>query len=662
MVDRGMGQGRPAANPRGASFWPKAIEKLGIITFARLRRSSGGRVQDGTRLATGDLGPGVGLRMLVRPIGTAFEALRLKAFFRGRASSDYDDARSDLAIVLVSCRRILWALAAFSGLSNLLMLNGSFFMLQVYDRVLPGRSIPTLVALLMLVSLLYALQGGLDFVRNRVSVRVGRYLDERLGLRVYDALVRLPLKTRGDGDGLQPLRDLDQIRSFLSSGGPTALLDMPWMPLYLGVCFLFHFWIGMTALIGGVVLVGLTALTEARTRAPARASSKHAVRRNALAGEGRRNAEVLQAMGMRRQAGMRWQEANRRYLAAQESASDIASALGGISKVFRSLLQSLVLAVGAWLVIHQQSTAGIIIAGSILTARALAPIEIAIANWKGFVAARQAGTRLDRLLQLLPIEEEPLELPPPRRALTVEQVYVAAPATDKPLLSDVSFSLESGHALGIIGPSGAGKSTLARALVGVWPHCRGKIKLDNAALEHWSSDALGRHIGYLPQDVELFEGSIAANIARFDTSATAVAVLEASKAAGAHDLVLSLPDAYSTRVGEGGMALSAGQRQRIGLARAFYGNPFLVVLDEPTSSLDGEGEDALTKAILNVRARGGVVIIVAHRPKALEGVDHVLVIADGKMQSFGAKEAVLRKVLRSPVPLRVVADEQRVPQ
>jgi ATP-binding cassette subfamily C protein len=230
------------------------------------------------------------------------------------------------------------------------------------------------------------------------------------------------------------------------------------------------------------------------------------------------------------------------------------------------------------------------------------------------------------------------------------------------LLSDVSFSLESGHALGIIGPSGAGKSTLARALVGVWPHCRGKIKLDNAALEHWSSDALGRHIGYLPQDVELFEGSIAANIARFDTNATAVAVLEASKAAGAHDLVLSLPDAYSTRVGEGGMALSAGQRQRIGLARAFYGNPFLVVLDEPTSSLDGEGEDALTKAILNVRARGGVVVIVAHRPKALEGVDHVLVIADGKMQSFGAKDAVLRKVLRAPVPLRVVADEQRVPQ
>jgi ATP-binding cassette subfamily C protein len=326
--------------------------------------------------------------------------------------------------------------------------------------------------------------------------------------------------------------------------------------------------------------------------------------------------------------------------------------------VFRSFLQSLILAVGAWLVINQESTAGIIIAGSILTSRALAPVEIAIANWKGFIAARQSGERLNKLLQLLPREEEPLALPAPTSTLVVEQLCVAAPGSEKHLLSDVSFTLRSGEAVGVIGPSGAGKSTLARALVGVWPYLRGKVKLDNALLSHWSSEALGKHIGYLPQDVELFEGSIAANIARFDVKATAASVLEAAKAAGAHDLILSLPDAYSTRVGEGGTALSVGQRQRIGLARAFYGNPFFVVLDEPTSNLDFEGEEALTEAIQSVRRRGGIVIVIAHRPKAIEGVDHVLVIGEGRLQSFGPKEEVLKRVLRAP--LRVVGESEGV--
>ena len=592
----------------------------------------------------------------------ALEALRRRVFSGdGWSNAKFEEPRSEISTFLVSCRRIFWALALFSGLSNLLMLNGSFFMLQVYDRVLPGHSVPTLVALLVLATMLYLLQGGLDLVRSRISVRIGRYLDERLGLRVYDALVRLPLKTRGDGDGLQPLRDLDQVRSFLSSGGPTALFDLPWMPIYLAICFLFHFWIGVTALAGGVVLVGLTVLTDARTRGPAKASSRHAVLRNALAAEGRRNAEVLQAMGMRRQAALRWQDVNQKYLAAHETSSDIASGLGSVSKTFRSLLQSLVLSVGAYLVINQEATAGIIIASSILTARALAPVEIAIANWKGFIAARQSSERLDHLLKLLPRQEEPLALPQPTGALAVENLYVAAPGSEKPLLSNVSFSMQSGEAVGVIGPSGAGKSTLARALVGVWPHVRGKIKLDNAVLEHWSSESLGRHIGYLPQDIELFDGSIALNIARldlarFDANATAAAILDAAKAAGVHDLILSLPDGYHTRVGEGGMALSSGQRQRIGLARAFYGNPFLVVLDEPTSNLDSEGEEALTEAILSVRRRGGIAVVVAHRPKALEGVSHVLVVSDGNVQSFGPREEVLRRVLHPAVPLRVVAE------
>ena len=623
------------------------IEVSNWAVFVAALRILAERVRSGLRISE-----------LIRSAERLVEAIRQRLFSRSRSTRDYDEPRSEMKAFLGSCRRIFWGLAVFSGLSNLLMLTGSFFMLQVYDRVLPGRSIPTLVALLLLATVLYVFQGGLDLVRNRISARIGRFFDETLGGRVFDSMVRLPLKTRGDGDGMQPLRDLDQVRSFLSGGGPTALFDLPWMPVYLGICFLFHFWIGVTALVGGLLLVFITVLTETRTRGPAKASAKLAVSRSALAAEGRRNAEVLQAMGMRRQAAQRWQAANAKYLAAHERTSDVASGLGGLSKVFRSFLQSLVLAVGAVLVINQESTAGIIIAGSILTARALAPVETAIANWKGFVAARQSGQRLDQLLELLPKEKEPLALPPPTEAFVVEQLYVAAPDSDKLVLSDVSFQLRKGEAVGIIGPSGAGKSTLARALVGVWPRLRGKIKLDNAALDQWSSEALGKHIGYLPQDIELFEGSIAVNIARFDLKATPDAVLEAARIAGVHDLILSFPDGYSTQVGEGGVALSAGQRQRIGLARAFYGNPFLVVLDEPTSNLDAEGEAALTEAIVNVRSRGGIVVVVAHRPKALEGVDHVLVVGDGRVQSFGPKEEVLRTVLRTPVPLKVVADSQ----
>jgi ATP-binding cassette subfamily C protein len=635
---------------RGEILPPQKLDEIEVSNWAVFVAALGilaERVRSGLRISD-----------LIRSAERLVEAIRQRLFSRWRSTRDYDEPRSEMKAFLGSCRRIFWGLAVFSGLSNLLMLTGSFFMLQVYDRVLPGRSIPTLVALLFLATVLYVFQGGLDLVRNRISARIGRYFDETLGMRVFDSMARLPLKTRGDGDGMQPLRDLDQARSFLSGGGPTALFDLPWMPVYLGICFLFHFWIGVTALMGGLLLVSITVLTETRTRGPAKASAKLAVSRSALAAEGRRNAEVLQAMGMRRQAAQRWQAANAKYLAAHERTSDVASGLGGLSKVFRSFLQSLVLAVGAVLVINQESTAGIIIAGSILTARALAPVETAIANWKGFVAARQSGQRLDQLLELLPKEKEPLALPPPTETFVVEQLYVAAPDSEKLILSDVSFQLRKGEAVGIIGPSGAGKSTLARALVGVWPRLRGKIKLDNAALDQWSSEALGKHIGYLPQDIELFEGSIAVNIARFDLKATPDAVLEAARIAGVHDLILSFPDGYSTQVGEGGVSLSAGQRQRIGLARAFYGNPFLVVLDEPTSNLDAEGEAALTEAIVNVRSRGGIVIVVAHRPKALEGVDHVLVVGDGRVQSFGPKEEVLRTVLRTPVPLKVVADSQ----
>jgi ATP-binding cassette subfamily C protein len=350
-----------------------------------------------------------------------------------------------------------------------------------------------------------------------------------------------------------------------------------------------------------------------------------------------------------------WAEANAQYMQSQQRTADVAGGLGAISKVFRMALQSAVLALGAYLVIQQEATAGIIIASSILTARALAPVELAIANWKGFVAARQSWARLKELLARLPAQEPPLALPKPRMALTVESVAAVAPGQQKLLVQDASFALRAGSAVGVIGPSGSGKSSLVRLLVGVWTPARGKVRLDGAALEQWDPEALGRHIGYLPQDVELFAGTVAQNIARFEPEAKAEDVIAAAQAAGVHDLILRLPDGYETQIGEGGMALSAGQRQRIALARALYDEPFLVVLDEPNSNLDAEGEQALTQAMLGVRARGGVVVVVAHRPSALASVDLVLMMAEGRVQAFGPKDEVLSKALRPVAALAASA-------
>jgi PrtD family type I secretion system ABC transporter len=552
---------------------------------------------------------------------------------------------------LESCRNVFLGLGVISGVINILMLTGSFFMLQVYDRVLPSQSVPTLVGLALLATALFTFQGVLEVIRGRVNVRIGAHLDLTLSPRVYDALVQLPLKTRGDGDGLQPLRDLDYVRSFLSGGGPAAFFDLPWLPIYLGICFLFHFWIGVTALAGSIILVVLALLTEYRMRAPTKDAARFATTRTAFAAAGRRNAEVLRAMGMGGKVGARWSAANREYLSANERASDVANGLGGISKVFRTILQSSVLGVGAYLVIHQESTAGIIIASSILTSRALAPVELAIANWKGFVAARQGAHRLHKLLELLPAKQEPMRLPEPKSVLSIANVAVVPPGGERPVINDISFELTSGQGLAIIGPSGSGKSSLARALVGVWQPARGSIRLDRATLDQWSPEVLGQHIGYLPQDVELFDGSIASNIGRFDVNAKPEAILAAAQTAGVHDLILSLPAGYATQIGELGMAISGGQRQRIALARALYGNPFFVVLDEPSSNLDSEGEAALTQAIFGVRSRGGIVIVVAHRPSALAGIDQVLVMQDGQVQIIGPKDEILRKLMRPQAPL-----------
>jgi ATP-binding cassette, subfamily C, type I secretion system permease/ATPase len=569
-------------------------------------------------------------------------------------------ARSELAEALAACRGAFYGTALISGMSNILMLTGAMFMLEIYDRVLPSRSMPTLVGLLVLAATLFTALGILDAIRGRILVRIGGALDETLSGRVYDTLMRLPLRVGARSDGTQPLRDLDAVRSYLSGLGPVALFDLPWIPLYLAICFAFHPLIGFAALAGAIILIVLTLLTEILMRAPARAATEAAVARNGLAEASRRNAEALVAMGMAGHIAARWSEANRQYMRSQQEASDLGGGLGAISKVLRMMLQSGVLAVGAYLVIHQEASAGIIIAGSILSARALAPVDLAIANWKGFVAARQSWQRLNRLLTMSPARLTPMQLQTPVQRLTVEAVSASPPGVPKVVVQDITFELEAGQGLGIIGPSGSGKSSLVRLLVGVWQPVRGNVRLDGAALDQWASDALGRHIGYLPQDVELLAGTVAENIARFEPNPDNEAVIAAAKAVGVHDLIVRLPGGYDTPIGEQGSALSAGQAQRVALARAVYRDPFLVVLDEPNSNLDSEGEEALTRAILGVRERMGIVIVVAHRPSAIAGVDRLLMMNQGKAQAIGPKDEVLSKVLQRPLaiprPLKIVPE------
>ncbi|MEZ0170739.1 type I secretion system permease/ATPase [Microvirga sp. TS319] len=556
---------------------------------------------------------------------------------------------SELGAALRRSRGALIGIGVFSVLTNILTLTGSFYMLQVYDRVIPSRSIPTLLGLSILAAMLYVGQGLLDFVRSRVLLRVGRALDEDLSQRVFSIVTCLPLLGKSSNDGLQPLRDLDQVRGFFASSGPLAFFDLPWLPVYLSICFIFHPLIGAAALSGAILMAFVTALADALTRRPMQAAALHGAGRLSLAEASRRNAEVLTAMGMTGHLGTLWGELNRKHLDAHERASDVSGGLGGFTRVFRMALQSGVLGLGAYLVIQGKATGGIIIASSILTARALSPVELAIANWKGFVAARQSWRRLKDLLAAVPLKERNLPLRKPSSTLAVEAAVIVPPGDQKIVVKGLSFRLEKGCALGIIGPSGSGKSCLARALVGVWKPVRGSVRLDAATLDQWSPEALGRHVGYLPQDIELFDGTVGQNIARFDPEADPEAIISAAETAGVHDMIVQLQNGYDTRIGDGGTALSAGQRQRVALARALYGNPFLIVLDEPNSNLDAEGEAALSDAIKSVRDRGGIAIVIAHRSSVLAAVDFVLVMRDGEGQLFGPRDEVLRKVVR-PVP------------
>ena len=554
----------------------------------------------------------------------------------------------DRRIRIPWAKRVVLGVFLFSVIINLLYLTGSLFMLQIYDRVIPSRNIATLIGLCVLAGCLYVFQAILDLIRARIFVRLALAFDKSVSPQIFDAIVAFPLIAPRVGDGLQAIRDVAAVRAFLTGGGPSVLFDLPWLPFFLAICFLAHTLIGLTAMIGALILMVLAVASEILTRRPVRQAALTNSRQLGLVGAAYRNAETIASMGMGASVRQRWLSANNDQVAFHRQGADIAGALGSISRAFRFLLQSAVLAVGAYLVIDHQATPGIIIASSILTARALAPAELVISHWKSAVAARESWKRLQALLRALPPPGERLVLPAPCRLFVVDNLAVRAPGSAKLIVSAVRFTLKAGEAVGIIGPSGSGKSTLARALAGVWSLANGAVRLDGAPIDQWDRERLGAHIGYLSQEAELFAGTIAENIGRLASPIESSAVIQAARSAGVHDMILHFADGYETQVGDAGGMLSSGQRQRIALARALYKEPFIVILDEPNSNLDQDGDKALTDAILGVKARGGIVAVVSHRANVVSAVDYVLVMTDGHMQNFGPRDEVLQRVLAQP--------------
>ncbi|ORE96285.1 type I secretion system ATPase [Stappia sp. 22II-S9-Z10] len=535
--------------------------------------------------------------------------------------------------------------ALFSCLVNLLMLTGPIYMLQIYDRVLASGSVPTLVALSAIVVILYVFMAILDLVRQRILIRVGHTIDDEVGYTAFSTYVDAPMKLGPMGEQAQPIRDVDQLRQFFSSNGMTALFDVPWMPIYLAVVFLIHPALGLLATAGALILLAIAIITDRTARSAVAQSNTAGLRRSRFAEATRRNAEVVRGMGMLDGLGSVWRSVNRSFLRSNGRAAEIVSTSSVITKVFRLGLQSAVLGLGAYLAVHQYITPGAMIAASIIMSRALQPVESAVGNWRQFLSARQSYRRLSATVEAVE-DIERMALPAPTKTLAAETITVIAPGSQTPIVRDVAFRLDAGQALGIIGKSGSGKSTLARAVVGVWPVVRGAVTLDGAPINQYPSGALGAHVGYLPQDVELFPGTVADNIARFDPDFAPDDVVDAARQAGVHELILSLPQGYNTMIGEAGAALSGGQRQRVGLARALYKNPFLVVLDEPNSNLDAEGDEALRTAVLAVRQRGGIAIVIAHRPSAVASCGHLMMLADGRVKDFGTRDEVLSRVTR----------------
>lgn len=547
----------------------------------------------------------------------------------------------ELKQALNASRSSFLAVAGFSLFINLLMLTPALYMLQVYDRVIATGSKETLLMLTLVTVFMLTVMGGLDWVRSRLLVRIGNYLDTLLSPRLYRAMFRRGLSEQGPS--AQPLDDLKTLRQFVSGNGLFAFFDAPWVPLYLAILFLFNVWFGVFATCAGAILLALAYANEKATRdLLAEAGTEH-IKAQGLLGSNLRNAEVLHAMGMLPGIMGRWASRHDAALIKQSQASDRASSLSNLSKVLRILAQSLILGLGALLVLDGSVTPGMMIASSIIMGRALAPIDQMIGSWKSFTGSREAYQRLNGLLEDVPEAARRLSLPAPKGELALEAVTVVPPGGGKPSLQDINLYVAPGEHVGIIGPSAAGKTSLARALLGIWAPQSGDVRLDGANLEHWNRDELGPYLGYLPQDIELFDGTVSENIARFGEIDDAK-VVEAATKAGVHEMILRLPNGYDTPISATSGVLSRGQRQRVGLARALYGNPVLVVLDEPNANLDDAGERALAAAIRQLKTEGVTLFVITHRRSVLNSVDKLLVLNQGQVRLFGPRDQVVARL------------------
>ncbi len=562
------------------------------------------------------------------------------------AAKQRNTGREELIAARRKSRPYYWFVGIFSVFVNVLMLTGPLYMMQVYDRVLGSRSEATLIALSVLVVFLYGMMGILDYVRGRVMGRVAARFQSELDLRVFDAVMRRST-VQPDELAQTGLRDLESVQRLMSSPVLMAIFDIPMTPFFILAIMIFHPWLGYLALAGGSVLIAITAINQMVTKNPSLKSNMAVMAAERTSEQIRAEAEMVQAMGMRRDAFLRWMGARGEALKGQISTTDLTGTFTTMTKTFRLLLQSAMLGLGAYLVLQGLMTPGAMIAGSILMGRALAPIELAIGQWPLVERARTGWKNLEQLLTEVPPEQPRTPLPKPRAKLDVQQLTMVPPGEQQASLRIVSFNLDPGQALGVIGPSGSGKSTLARGITGTWRPAGGKIRLDGASLDQYGPDVLGQHIGYLPQRVTLFDGTIAENIARLSPNPDPEKIVEAAKKADAHEMILKLPGGYDTRVTAAGGRLSGGQMQRIGLARAMYGDPVILVLDEPNSNLDNEGSEAVNKAIRSFKEEGKSVIIMAHRPAAIQECDMLLVLENGSRAAFGPKEEVLRSMVKN---------------
>jgi len=548
--------------------------------------------------------------------------------------------KNEITEALLKFKNVFYTVAVFTAVINILMLVPSIYMLEVYDRVLVSRNETTLYVLTFMCVGLFALIAILEYIRSMVVIRVGAKMDTFLNNRVFTAAFEQNLRSVGVNAG-QALNDLTTIRQFVTGNGMFAFFDAPWFPIYLLVIFVFNFWMGLFSLVSVILLVGLAWLNEIVSRKPLAEANSTAIRSSNMATNNLRNAEVIEAMGMLPNMRKRWYSQHLKFLNLQAEASQKASRVSSATKFVTIAVQSLILGVGALLVIRGQVTAGMMIAGSILLGRALAPVQQIIGVWRQWSSVTSAYGRLQSLLADNPPREAGMELPKPTGVVSVESVTAAPPMAAVAVLKGVSFQIQSGDCLGVIGPSGSGKSTLARLVVGVWRAAVGKVRLDGADVFLWNKDELGPSVGYLPQDIELFAGTISENIARFG-EVNAEQVVAAAKLAGVHELILRLPEGYDTLIGDGGLGLSGGEKQRLGLARALYGEPSLIVLDEPNSNLDDIGEIALTQAIIRLRQMRKTVILISHRPSIIRETNKLLVLRDGMVSAFGPTDQVLK--------------------